>query len=78
METTGIQLKPLTPEEVSNMTDQEVIQKSLEIAETRNFRPAVISLIKEAEQKAYNIPDLRKFLQNPEITDSTLMWLLLD
>ncbi len=44
MEKENILLKPMTPEEVSGLTDEEVIQKPLEMAEARNFWPAMMSL----------------------------------
>ncbi len=73
---TGTQFKPLTTEEVSKMTVQELIQRSVEIAVSKGFRLVVIEEIEKAEQNTDRRQDLEEFLEHPDWSENTLVLMM--
>ena len=72
----GTQFKPLTKEEVSKMTIQELIQRSVEIAISKGFRLGVIREIEEAEHNTDRRQDLEEFLEHPDWSENTLVLMM--
>ena len=72
----GTEFKPLTKEEVSKMTVQELIERSVEIAMAKGFRLGVIREIEEAEHNTDRREDLEEFLEHPDWSEDTLVWMM--
>ena len=72
----GTQFKPLTKEEVSKMTIQELIQRSVEIAISKGFRLGVIREIEKAEHDTDRRQDLEEFLEHPDWSENTLVLMM--
>lgn len=72
----GTQFKPLTKEEVSKMTIQELIQRSVEIAISKGFRLGVIKEIEKVEHDTDRRQDLEEFLEHPDWSENTLVLMM--